>query len=68
MTLPTPGGDTNTWGTILNNFLLVSHNTDGTIKTGSAVTSASINSIVSLSQAAYDALTPDASTLYVITS
>ena len=29
--LPTPGGDTNTWGNILNDFLLQSHNSDGTL-------------------------------------
>lgn len=30
--LPIEGTDTNTWGGILNEFLQVSHNTDGTIK------------------------------------
>lgn len=30
--LPTPGGSTGTWGDDLNEFLLVSHNEDGTIK------------------------------------
>lgn len=30
--LPTPGGDENTWGTILNDFLAASHNTDGSLK------------------------------------
>jgi len=30
--LPTVGGDDNTWGTVLNEFLEVSHNADGTIK------------------------------------
>jgi parallel beta-helix repeat protein len=30
--LPTPGGDNNTWGTILNDYLNVSHNSDGTLK------------------------------------
>src|SRR5262249_36182950 len=34
--LPTPGGDDNTWGDILNEFLEVSHNTDGTLKAGLA--------------------------------
>lgn len=29
--LPTPGGDRGTWGTELNEFLLVSHNADGTL-------------------------------------
>jgi hypothetical protein len=31
--LPTVGGDDNTWGDILNDFLNVEHNTDGTQKT-----------------------------------
>lgn len=30
--LPTPGGDSGRWGDILNNFLLVQHYADGTIK------------------------------------
>jgi hypothetical protein len=30
-TLPTPGADNNTWGDELNEFLLVSHDTDGTL-------------------------------------
>jgi hypothetical protein len=30
--LPTPGGDDNTWGDVLNDFLAVEHNTDGTLK------------------------------------
>ena len=34
--LPTPGGDTNTWGELLNDFLSVAHNNDGTLK-GSAL-------------------------------
>ena len=29
--LPIPGSDDGTWGTILNNFLDVSHNQDGTL-------------------------------------
>lgn len=29
--LPTPGGDDGTWGNILNSFLEVSHNSDGTL-------------------------------------
>lgn len=32
--LPTPGSDEGTWGTVLNAFLLVSHNTDGTLGDG----------------------------------
>jgi len=30
--LPQPGGDSGTWGAILNEFLTQSHNTDGTLK------------------------------------
>jgi len=30
--LPQVGGDQGDWGTILNNYLLVSHNADGTLK------------------------------------
>lgn len=30
--LPTPGGDDGSWGTVLNDFLNESHNSDGTIK------------------------------------
>ena len=32
--LPNPGGDTGNWGNVLNEFLNVSHNTDGTLKGG----------------------------------
>lgn len=30
--LPTPGGDRNTWGILLNDFLSVEHNADGALK------------------------------------
>lgn len=30
--LPTPGGDINSWGDVLNAFLTQSHNSDGTLK------------------------------------
>jgi hypothetical protein len=33
--LPVPGGDDGTWGSILNAFLDVTHNSDGTLKSGS---------------------------------
>lgn len=32
--LPTPGADDGVWGQILNDFLLASHNQDGTLKNG----------------------------------
>lgn len=43
--LPVAGSDSNSWGTILNDFLSVSHNADGTLKTpvsstGNATTAA----------------------------
>jgi hypothetical protein len=37
--LPKPGGDTGSWGTILNDFLEVAHNGDGSLKS-SAVSAA----------------------------
>src|SRR5687767_11024016 len=37
--LPIPGSDKGTWGNILNDFLVQSHNSDGTLKS-SAVTAA----------------------------
>lgn len=36
--LPTPGADDNVWGQILNDFLAVTHNADGTLKDGSVST------------------------------
>lgn len=45
--LPQQGGDTDTWGTILNDFLSVEHNTDGTLKsTGSLSTKADDSAVV----------------------
>lgn len=38
--LPAPGGDDGTWGNVLNDYLGVAHNADGTLKT-SAVSSSS---------------------------
>lgn len=35
--LPTTGGDSGVWGDILNEFLAVEHNTDGTLKTGGSL-------------------------------
>ncbi|HKX24246.1 MAG TPA: hypothetical protein VJM46_03330 [Candidatus Saccharimonadales bacterium] len=39
--LPQPGGDSGVWGTILNDYLLASHNIDGSIKS-SAVQAAGV--------------------------
>jgi hypothetical protein len=35
--LPTPGSDNGVWGTILNDFLSVEHNADGTLKSGGSL-------------------------------
>ena len=44
--LPTPGSDDNSWGDILNDFLQVSHNSDGTLKS-SALTAAGGGTVAS---------------------
>lgn len=53
--LPVPGGDNGTWGVILNDFLEVSHNPDGTLQTSAVQQAgaqmASIDSTVSDIQA-----------------
>jgi hypothetical protein len=38
--LPNPGGDDGTWGDLLNDFLLVEHNSDGTLKRAASIASA----------------------------
>jgi hypothetical protein len=35
--LPQPGSDKGTWGSVLNDFLLVEHNTNGTLKAGGSL-------------------------------
>src|SRR5579884_13025 len=37
--LPTPGGDDGTWGQVLNDFLNVEHNNDGSLKRATDATS-----------------------------
>lgn len=50
--LPVPGGDKNVWGDILNTFLLVEHNTDGTLRAnGSLAKKADDNMVVHTSGA-----------------
>ena len=56
--LPQPGGDTNIWGDVLNDFLAVEHNGDGTLKKSSDITQAS--------QDAADAMTTANSALAAI--
>lgn len=48
--LPVPGSDDGTWGSILNDFLNVEHNSDGTLKaSGSLADKADNNDVVHLS-------------------
>jgi hypothetical protein len=44
--LPQPGGDAGTWGSVLNDFLNVSHNSDGTIKASAISNKADDSSVV----------------------
>ncbi len=44
--LPTPGQDDGTWGTILNDFLSVEHNPDGTLKAGGSLSAKADDTIV----------------------
>lgn len=46
--LPIPGGDDHTWGDILNDYLRVEHNTDGSLRRGS-----DIDTALSTAQSAY---------------
>lgn len=43
--LPTPGSDGGTWGNVLNDFLAVSHNPDGTLKDTAVIADGSITTI-----------------------
>ena len=43
--LPTPGSDAGTWGNILNGFLEVSHNADGTLQTSAVQQAGGITSV-----------------------
>lgn len=58
--LPTPGGDDGTWGDILNDYLEVSHNTDGTLK-DSIITDATVANSAAISQSKVANLTTDLS-------
>jgi hypothetical protein len=44
--LPQPGGDDNVWGDLLNGFLLISHNSDGTVRAEVIDASALQNDII----------------------
>src|ERR1700712_3941029 len=55
--LPTPGSDRNQWGQILNDFLSVEHNGDGTLKRSLEVTGQLDTDGHAASKAALDAET-----------
>ncbi|HSX06712.1 MAG TPA: glycosyl hydrolase family 28-related protein [Candidatus Saccharimonadia bacterium] len=44
--LPTPGSDDGSWGNVLNDFLSVEHNGDGTLKTSGSLSTKADNSAV----------------------
>lgn len=46
--LPTPGSDDGMWGTILNGFLDVAHNSDGSLQTNAIQTAGAITSVNTL--------------------
>jgi len=49
--LPIPGSDDNTWGDILNEYLQVEHNPDGTLKKAGQISAAAANASTALSTA-----------------
>jgi len=51
--LPTPGGDNNNWGTILNGYLGVAHNSDGSLAATAVMTANA--PLVSVKNSAYTA-------------
>lgn len=50
--LPQPGGDNDTWGNILNDFLSVEHNANGSLKRGPDITDAQTQATSALQQVA----------------
>ena len=75
--LPIPHDDNGTWGSVLNDFLLVEHNADGTLKKGADISQAKTDaaSAISSAQTATTNLTnhtsasdPHASASYAIIS
>src|SRR4051812_44160497 len=49
--LPRPGADDNVWGNLLNDFLQVEHNIDGTLRKSAAITQAAANAAQALTTA-----------------
>jgi hypothetical protein len=42
--LPTPGSDENTWGTVLNDYLAISHDSDGTLRSSAVGAAGAVQS------------------------
>lgn len=63
--LPTPGGDNGNWGSVLNDFLLQSHNPDGTL-VGGSVTNAQVSSTAAIAKSKLAALNIDDSDVVTI--
>jgi Pectate lyase superfamily protein/Right handed beta helix region len=59
--LPTPGSDNGQWGQILNDFLTVEHNTDGTLKKAADITAAQATANDALPKAQFNAPLTDRS-------
>jgi len=74
--LPQVNSDNNTWGEVLNTYLSVSLDTDGSIKPAAIASkigtiAGSPHSVTNVwvgTQATYNSLTPNASTLYFISA
>jgi hypothetical protein len=49
--LPVPGSDDGTWGTVLNDYLAVEHNSDGTLKKSAQITQAASDAAAALAVA-----------------
>lgn len=66
--LPTPGSDDGAWGDILNDFLSVEHNTDGTLKKAGAIQAAqtAADNAQSTADAAQSALSGKADTSAIV--
>ncbi len=67
--LPTPGSDDDTWGNVLNDFLAVAHNTDGSLKNNAVTTTSVTDTAITEAKLALAVQTklnagaPDATTL-----
>jgi len=63
--LPTIGADDGNWGAVLNEFLEVSHNADGTLKSFVSIEDFQIEGATDYNQAFKDAINSGAGTIYI---